>query len=96
LNENSPHRLVGLNAWCTVGGTIWESEYSRGRGRQISEFEASKFQDGQDYITEKPCLKTKQNKTKGREGGREGGGGEGGRGRGREGGREGGRGEGRR
>jgi hypothetical protein len=42
----------------------------RGRGRRISEFEASlvyksEFQDSQGY-TEKPCLenKTKQNKTK--------------------------------
>jgi hypothetical protein len=35
-----------------------------GRGRQISEFEASlEFQDSHGY-TEKPCLKTKQNKTK--------------------------------
>jgi hypothetical protein len=42
---------------------------ARGRGRQISEFEASKglqseFQDSQGY-TEKPCLgKKKQKKTK--------------------------------
>jgi hypothetical protein len=41
-----------------------------GRGKRISEFEVrgqpglqSEFQDSQGY-TEKPCLKTKQNKTK--------------------------------
>ena len=25
LNENGPHRLLYLNAWYPVGGTVWES-----------------------------------------------------------------------
>ena len=24
LNENDPHRLIYLNAWSPVGGTIWK------------------------------------------------------------------------
>jgi hypothetical protein len=24
LNENRPHRLICLNAWLSVGGTVWE------------------------------------------------------------------------
>jgi hypothetical protein len=50
------------------GGACLYSQYSGGRGRQISELKAililqTEFQDSQGF-TEKPCLKTKQNKTK--------------------------------